>query len=219
MQELSSYILLSTQLALSTHVSTQLRAVTIDFDKRKNRLLLHFFYDGEISDELFDLASCASVEIETGFFEYEVNSDFASRLDYPNQIPIEGRLVYLRYEPIQTIYHQKSSLEYVENELPMTQKVQLAMQDALLGKVTPELRRITFGIDSNAKKMDLFFYYDGKISLLHSELAKSTSQHIKPIFSEYTINEHLIRVDLPKKISPLGTASVYHRAETYDLID
>ena len=90
------YARLSIQKALLGAVTPSLRAVTIDLDENTKKLFVSFFYDGEISDEFFDLASVAITEIDLP--EYELLDDQIIRLDYPAKIPFKGQLVYLRKE-------------------------------------------------------------------------------------------------------------------------
>src|SRR5689334_12288755 len=137
------HILLSVQGGLLDHVSPFLRAVTVDFDKKQSILILHFFYDGEITDKLFHLASCACVEADPGVFPYTINDEITTRLDYPQEIPIQGRLVYLRKETTPTIYKQKSAVLFATKATLPIAVLMLAMQDALLGKVTLQLRWVS----------------------------------------------------------------------------
>lgn len=92
-----TYAKLSAQTALLGSITISLRAVTIDIDVNCKKLIIYFFYDGEISDELFDLASVAITEISADLPDYELD-DHIERLDYPNKILIKGQLVYLRRE-------------------------------------------------------------------------------------------------------------------------
>jgi hypothetical protein len=89
------YARLSIQTALLGAVTPNLRAVTVNIDEELKILTVIFIYHGEISDELFDLASVASAEI--GMLEYELDNRI-ERLDYPEEIPDKGVLVYLRKE-------------------------------------------------------------------------------------------------------------------------
>ena len=89
--------LLSMQKALLGSVVPSLRAVTVDIDINNQIIFFSFFYDGEVSDELFDLASVASAEASSNFPEYYVK-DIIKRIDFPNQIPVRGRYAYLRKE-------------------------------------------------------------------------------------------------------------------------
>jgi hypothetical protein len=92
-----SYAKLAAQNALLGAVVQALRAVVIDIDIKSKKFIVYFFYDGEINDELFDLASVAITEMSADLPEYELD-DHIERLDFPSKIPIKGCLVYLRKE-------------------------------------------------------------------------------------------------------------------------
>jgi hypothetical protein len=92
-----SYAKLAAQNALLGAVVHALRAVTIDIDIKSKKFTVYFFYDGEINDELFDLASVAITEMSADLSEYELD-DHIERLDFPNKIPLRDHLVYLRKE-------------------------------------------------------------------------------------------------------------------------
>ena len=207
------HILLSVQRGLLDHIAPLLRAVTVDFDKKQSLMTLHFFYDGEVTDRLFDLASCTCVEIDPGVFPYMINDDFTTRLDYPAKIPIQGRLVYLRKEPTPTIYKQKSAVLFADSSNTLVAVLLLAMQDALLGKVTPELREVTVNTDEATKQLDFYFFYDGAISKENFNLANSSIQEASIWFPGYSVNKNILRLDFPEKISPLGGRVPYARDE------
>ena len=90
-------ILLSVQRALLGMVTPSLRAVSATVDSIKNEVSYFFFYDGQITEEQRDLASCVINESSADFFDYMVNSHII-RLDYPQKIPFQGRVAYLRKE-------------------------------------------------------------------------------------------------------------------------
>lgn len=84
--------------ALLGAVVPALRAVIVDVDIDGEILFFSFFYGGEVTDELFDLASVACTEASAHFPEYFVE-DRIERLDFPQKIPFtEGRYAYLRKE-------------------------------------------------------------------------------------------------------------------------
>ncbi len=92
--------LLCMQNALLDAVTPALRAVIVDVDVDTKTLYYFFFYDGEISDELFDLASVASCEAGTNLSDY-FTDDTIERVDYPKKIPFtRGKYAYLRKEPL-----------------------------------------------------------------------------------------------------------------------
>lgn len=57
-------LLFKLQQVLLNSIAPQLRAVTVDVDTKKNELFFFFFYNGEVTDELFELASVAVTEVE-----------------------------------------------------------------------------------------------------------------------------------------------------------
>lgn len=206
-----AYFLLSAQTALLGHVVPSLRAVTIDFDERKKMLKLHFFYDAEITEHLFDLASVTSAEIEldpTSGHRFELmNEDIAISLPYPKPIPIEGKLIYLRKEDIQTdhirIIHQ--------HHLWPINVFRLAMQEALLGKVTPALRKAIIDINEEQKRLLFHFFYHGGFSQQELDLADSIVEDVHRAFSDFKIEKNIIRNDYPEPILAKGSV-VYSRA-------
>ncbi len=93
-----SYALLATQRALLGEVTPNLRAVIIELEPKNKSGKIFFYYQGEISEEVFDVASCVITEITAAFpvgYQFE---EHIERLDTPSKIPIQGRLAYLRKE-------------------------------------------------------------------------------------------------------------------------
>ncbi len=92
--------LLCMQIALLGAVKPALRAVIADVDVDTKTLYYFFFYDGEISDELMDLASVAGCEASANLSEYFTYNTI-ERVDYPQKIPFtRGKYAYLRKEPL-----------------------------------------------------------------------------------------------------------------------
>jgi len=167
-------------------------------------MTLHFFYDGEIDDLLFDLASTVSAEIELGpdfHSSYEMNSDLAISLKCPEKIPIQGDLVYLRNEPNweQYIGEEKG---FVMNKKHPFSTLRLHIQRALLGKVKPNLRAV--GIDFSADEKKVFFYltYHGEISDGDRDLSLSMIREAIVAFPGYDIDQSIKRVDFPAPERP-----------------
>ena len=79
-------------------VTQNLRAVIIDLHIESKSGKICFYYDGEISEADFDVASCAITEITAAFpigYSFE---EHIARLDAPTKIPVQGRVAYLRKE-------------------------------------------------------------------------------------------------------------------------
>lgn len=97
------YALLSAQRALLGSVTPNLRVVTIKVDNQKKLVKVCFFYEGQISEEDFDTANTAMTEIISDFpSEYELE-EHIERIDSPNPISIEGRIVFKRKEKFKPI--------------------------------------------------------------------------------------------------------------------
>lgn len=208
------YLLLSTQTALLGHVSPLLRAVTVDFDEDEKLITLRFFYDSEVDDQLFELASCTATEIDLGpeypSF-YEINGDFAVSLKFPEKIYVKGTLVFLRNEPNVGEYTKK--LHIVLDRKDPFVSLRLVVQQALLGKVTPNLRAVGLDLNQDKKEMHFYFNYDGEISENEYGLAAATIKEVSSTFLEYCVNHHVKRVDFPQGELEKGERLVYLRYE------
>ena len=90
------YALLSASRALLGAVTPNLRVVTIKVSAEEKMVKVCFFYDGNISEEDFETANTAITEIISDFpLDYELD-DHIERIDYPNAIPFDGRVVFER---------------------------------------------------------------------------------------------------------------------------
>ncbi|MBS0653813.1 MAG: hypothetical protein JSR39_09875 [Verrucomicrobia bacterium] len=206
-------LLLSVQGAMLKAVTPQLRAVTVDINPEKAELSIVFFYDGEITDELFDLASIAAVEVDIFPFDYVVVGDNSVQLDFPKEIPIQGRLAYLRHEPNLPTIKMEDKLFLLKEPVKPLHIFCLDMQEALLGKVSPALRRVRVSIDPDHKKLISHFYYDGEISDVDLYLAKAAIHDSIISFPDYVMESQILRIDYPNEIPADGCRAVYWRWE------
>lgn len=92
-----AYAAISAQRALLGVITPNLRAVTIKIDSQQKVLKVCFFYDKDISETQFDIASTAITEISADFPDFDLD-DCIERLDFPSKVPVEGRLVFQRKE-------------------------------------------------------------------------------------------------------------------------
>ena len=92
------YALLAMQGALLQAVTPELRAVVVDVDKDKQLLYIHFYYDGQVSEELIELWWCTITEASADLDADCLLDAAVERLDYPTKIPFRGRYAYLRKE-------------------------------------------------------------------------------------------------------------------------
>lgn len=89
---------LAAQAGLLGAVTANLRAVVVELEQEKKHLLIYFYYDGEINDQIYDIASSAITEITAYFLPEYSYEEHIERLDFPSPIPGSGVLVYERYE-------------------------------------------------------------------------------------------------------------------------
>jgi hypothetical protein len=154
------YALLAVQSALLDVITPQLRAVVVDFDKDQCLLYMYFYYDGEASEEIIELWDCALTEASADMGADSLLDGGFERLDYPKAIPIKGQYAYLRREqpcsscPTPKLIMEEYSIGYAL----------LAVQRALLGVVTPELRAVIVDFENDKRLLYVRFYYDGKVS-------------------------------------------------------
>jgi hypothetical protein len=68
-------------------------------NQEEKQLFFYFYYDGEISDELFDLASCVATEASAAFPANFSSHEEIVRWDVPKKLPLDqGRCAYRRRE-------------------------------------------------------------------------------------------------------------------------
>ena len=81
-------------------VVPELRAVIVNIDEKNKKLKYFFYFDGKVTDELYDLASCVSCESSASFpIDYFPEEGKFLKWKYPKKIPEDkGILAYLRYE-------------------------------------------------------------------------------------------------------------------------
>jgi hypothetical protein len=203
--------LLEIRAALINEVAPQLRAVTVDVDQKSKKLILYFFYDGEISDELFELANLAGTE--TNYADY-LNSEHIIQLDYPKEIPVRGRLAFLRKEPHLPNF-KKESRAYLLKMTSVQVVFLLDFQEALLGKVTPALRIAAGEVNTEQNRLIFYFIYDGPISEEENNLAMAAMQEVSVSFSGYQVESHIERIDFPNVRFLPVSKTAYARYEPY----
>lgn len=203
-------LLLEIQRALFGAVASALRAVCVDIDEKEEIMHFYYFYDGEITDELFELASVATTE--AFFSPYSVEQQIL-QLNYPQKIPIKGRLAYLRKnENLPADYTKEKKYKDVPELTPVGQLL-LEIQQSLLGRVSHSLRKVLFSIDLDKKQISFSFYYDGEILDEDRTLADEAIKEASLAFPDYLIEKEIIRVDFPTKISASGRRYAFERYE------
>lgn len=81
-------IRLSLQRALLCEVDSNLRMVSADWDDKNKKIVLFFYFDGEISDDNKASASCVGGEVSGDFDEDVQIVEKCIRLDLPQQLPL-----------------------------------------------------------------------------------------------------------------------------------
>lgn len=203
-KEAFNEVLLYLRSALVGNVVPSLRAITLDFSEQEKMFYLYFFLDQEIDEELEELLDTICRETSDGLTDpYPCNRDYAIYLPYPQPIPIRGRLIYLRNEPVLPKFKQQKPSKIWSQFLPIN-TLSLDMQDALLGKVTPNLRCVSLNLKESEKTIKVTFFYDGEISPEQFEMAsaaiKEGTSFFSGLFFGYQIDQEIVRADYPKYI-------------------
>lgn len=92
-------------------------------------------------------------------------------------------------------------------------EVCLSIHRALLGVVTPALRRVSFELDENL--IIVYYYYDGEPSEIEEELVGNTEAEIIADFpGDYRIDCRIINVKYPEEINSKGWI-IFNRYEPH----
>jgi hypothetical protein len=99
--ELVASLKLSINRALWGEVIPSLREVVLKWQPEDDIARILFYHDGEINDAIEDHYSCIHTEVEADFVT-EPRIDFKIlRCDYPNPLPKEKYVIFLRKEPFE----------------------------------------------------------------------------------------------------------------------
>lgn len=91
---------LSLQGALLGMITANIRSISVAWDS--SCVTLYFIFDGKISEEDREEASCVETEVSVDYMTIDENMPFQTqclRIDAPNQIICPGVCVYKRKEP------------------------------------------------------------------------------------------------------------------------
>ncbi len=192
------YALLSMQSALLGEVTPSLRAVIIDLDTEEHIFHACIYYDGEASEKMIDLWDCVICEASAHLgLDCFVKSQ-VQRLDYPKEIPPGGYCAYMRRHEVgvfSEVCIKEMSIGYAL----------LAVQKALLGVVTPELRSVI--VDLNENVLYIRFFYDRKAA---TDLWPSAISSVK---MDCVVDYQAERVDYPNPL-PFRGRYAYLRKES-----
>lgn len=200
-------LLLRVQAALLDSVTPVLRAVVVDFDAIAKKEIFSYYYDGPISDELFNLASVATTEAALHFIEEHI-----LQLDSPARIPVKGRLAFLRQEPGVEKYRAGKD-DFLDQSLSPVARLSLILQQALLGRVSPTLRAVSASIDPVKQRLGVYFVYDGEISEKNVESVQDIVSEMGQFYPLFTVEHWVSRLDSPAKVQFEGRRIAFCRKE------
>jgi len=214
------YALLCIQGSLLDAVTPDLRAVVFDLYEDREYLFLRFYYDGDVSEEVIELWRSAITEASAGL-KLECLDDLIERLDFPQPIPflgLQGRggyLAFLRLEsespeidPIRKLH-----LNAMEEDDPYPEAYALlAAGNALLGKVSSELRAVAVEVPPGSMLLNIYFFYDGEVLPEKIHLWKQAASEISScMHPKYLHVIKIIRIDFPQKIPPRGRLAYFRK--------
>lgn len=219
------YALLAVQSALLEVIVPELRAVVVDLSNETQILYIRFYYDGEVSEKLIDLWECAITEASADLGPDCGVDDGVERLDYPKEVPPRGRYAYLRKEPL--LPSSDKLLAEIIPARPPSHKIEifpvayalLAVQRALIGKVTPQLRAIVVDVPKEKNLLYVHLYYDGEVGEEIIDLWESSVTEVSADLGlGYVLDVGVDRLDYPQRM-PFRGRLAYLRKEGHFFID
>ncbi|MCX6989859.1 MAG: hypothetical protein NTX49_02155 [Chlamydiae bacterium] len=88
----------------------------------------------------------------------------------------------------------------------------LAMQNALLGAVTPELRAVAIDIDKDSDMFTVRIYYDGEASEKQLDVWRcAVTESSADLGIDCRVDDYIERLDYPKKIPNLGHFAYFRK--------
>lgn len=92
--------------------------------------------------------------------------------------------------------------------------LRLSIQSALVGEITPNIRRVIVNIIE--KKIKLFFFLDGEITEdMEEDISCIETEVIADFEQDYTIETMIKRIDFPIKINMHEGFCVYGKKEYF----
>lgn len=200
-----SALRMSLQISLSNCVTPGLRQVNVIFVEK--RIRLNFYYDN-LKEEEEELPDEVETELWGIYYGEAEISTHIFILKFPIPIPQEGLCVYCRAGEVNPLFDQRG--KNLENELNSHLLISYATQIALLGCVTPNLRKLLLKEEDETLLLD--FYYDS-ITEQEKELPLIITNRTQSFFTKKQIVMHTTILPFPL---PMPTGSVlYARYEKY----
>ena len=192
-------------LAMYLEISAPLRAIFVSYGEAK----IHFdcYFDGEVSDDDLDSMSCIETEL-IAMDSDRSNSYTVHRIDYPEPLPKRGLYVYARREPRGGLKGDVSAvLERVadaikatnDREIQRYETVRIAIQEALIGKVSARLRKLF--AEFGQTNIHLDSYFDGEVSAEDRDSMACVEAELTAAFpNNHRITHTVHRLDYPELI-------------------
>jgi hypothetical protein len=205
------YALLAVQGAVLGEVTPALRAVFTNVDEDQEIFYFYVYYDKAASEQMIELWECVCTEASAGLGHCLIESEI-ERLDYPKAIPIRGYCAYLR-RGNNELNCLKGTLPQVVMRGPTMGYALVAVQQSLLGTVSPELRSVTVDLEKDPLKLFIHFYHDGEISEELHQCWQSAQKKAQAYFGfDCAMDAKVERVDHPLQM-PFRGRYAYLRKE------
>jgi len=192
-------------LAMYLEISAPLRAIFVSYGEAN----IHFdsYFDGEVSDEDRESMSCIETEL-IAMDDERRNSYTVHRRDYPEPLPKGNLCVYARREAtgglngdVSAVLERLAVAIKVKNdrEIQRGETVRIAIQEALIGKVSARLRKLL--ADFGKTNLHLDCYFDGAVSDEDRESMACVEAELTAAFpNNHRITHTVQRVDYPELV-------------------
>jgi len=207
--------------SLVGEVTPEIRAILFSIIQENNQrvLKIYFYHNREISEDQQENYRCLCTEgsyDDDGYPEYWNAFEVVPvRIDYPAPIPQQERLVYYRKEPQDLVGVQKYQSDFISPYVDLGKEyygahLRLVMQNALLGRVVPALRRI--GMNWFDDHIFVHFYYHGDVKNEYQEDIDAVMTCFSKYFPSDYISVRSYRMDYLQEI-PYHEVVPYSRKE------
>ncbi len=211
--------------ALFREITPNMRAIYLGFENNTMKVL--YIFDGEISDDDQNNFSCIDTEIVADFPWYQIDEK-CIRIDRTKAFIIDRdkrgvdgayELIYRPKEELDfdncveidttKLEFYKNPFEYrIKDEIcnnPKTNneiiiEIEPYFYEALLGKITPNIRAMYLGFENNTIK--ILYVFDGEISDEDKNNFSCVDAEVLAYFPCYKMEEKCIRVDRPRICFP-----------------
>ena len=192
-------IVLSAGRALWGSAFAQLRALSVDVSADSFRV--YFISDGLLNEDQEEECHCIGTEILADFPDaVEGFEEIFVCSPEPESILAPGTLVYMRRErhpQNEAIARGARIKEVLQGASVNRPNLLFAVNQALLGEVTPSLRRVV--ADWSRSPTTILFYYDGPVTDLEKSIGGRVAAVIKTWLPELQVQPVVERLDYPER--------------------